>query len=192
MKKLIFILLLSSQFINAQDSTRVSKLAHRRNEVRVDLLSLIASSKVNLTYERFLNKGFSVGVSGNIANSNKVNDDFDSGNRNTIPKYEVVPFVRYNLSKGAASFYFAEIFADINGGDFRETVRLTDESNNGYYTIQKSKYSDIGVGAGIGYKFYIKERLGIEFMVGFGTNLKDKDKSPDYLSRVGLSAGYRF
>lgn len=192
MKKLIFILLLGFQFMNAQDTIPTSPLENRRNEVRVDVLSLVAFSKLNLTYERFLNKRFSVGISGNYANSNKVNDDFDSGNRNTIPKYEVTPFVRYNLSEGYRSFYFAEVFGCANGGDYRETVRLTNPDNTGYYTIQKTKYSDFAIGAGAGYKYYIKDRLGIEFLVGFGANLIDKDKSPDILSRVGISVGYRF
>jgi len=192
MKKFIFIALFGCQFMNAQDSIPVSKLTDRKNEVRIDVLSLIASSKVNLTYERFLNRSFSVGVSGSFANSDKVNDDFDSGNRNTIPKYEITPFVRYNLSKGNSSFYFAELFACANGGDFRQTVRLTHANNVGYYAIQKSDYSDLALGAGVGYKFYIKERLGIEFLVGFGANLIDTNKSPDILSRVGLGIGYRF
>jgi hypothetical protein len=54
----------------------------------------------------------------------------------------------------------------------------------------KSKYSDVALGAGAGYKFYIKDRLGIE-LVGFGWNLMERDKSP-MISRVGLSVGYRF
>lgn len=192
MNKFLLILLLGFQFMTAQDTISSSKLLHRKNEFRIDLLSLIASSKLNATYERFLNKRFSVGVSGNYSNSNKINDNFESGNRNTNPKYEIMPFVRYNLSKGISSFYFAEVFASANGGDFRETVRLTDQNNNDYYTIQKITYSDFGLGGGVGYKFYIKDRIAIEFLVGFGTNLINRDKSPDVLSRVGLNIGYRF
>jgi len=192
MKKLALILFLSFQFMNAQEAGTKSVLATKRNEFRVDLLSLAVSSKMNLTYERFLNSSFSVGLSGSYTNSAKVNEDFDQGNRNNSPKYEVTPFVRYNLSKGISSFYFAEVFVAANGGDFRETVLLTDENNNGYYTIQKTKYSDVAVGAGVGYKFYIKDRFGLELLVGFGSNLFNKEKSPDILSRVGLGFSYRF
>jgi len=42
-----------------------SPLLSKRNEVRVDVLAL-ATSRLNITYERFLNKNFSVGVSGNL------------------------------------------------------------------------------------------------------------------------------
>ena len=191
MKKLLLILLLCGHFANAQDSIRVSKLSHRNNELRVNILSLIAFSKINLTYERYFGN-ISAGVTGNYVDSNKVNEDFSSGNRSNNPKYEVTPFVRYNFSAHSKSFYFGEIFAAANGGDFRETKRLTDSSNNGYYSIVQSKYSDLALGASAGYKFYIKERLGIEFLVGFGWNMLDREKSPDVLSRVGLSVGYRF
>ncbi len=192
MKKLALILFLSFQFMNAQEAGTKSILAAKRNEFRIDLLSLGMFSKMNLTYERFLNDRFSAGLSGSYTNSAKVNEDFDNGNRNNSPKYEVTPFVRYNLSKGASSFYFAEIFVAANGGDFRETVLLTDENNNSYYTIQKTKYSDVAIGAGLGYKFYIKDRFGLELLVGFGSNLFNKEKSPDILSRVGLGFSYRF
>lgn len=192
MKKILFVLLLCFQFAQAQDTIQPSKLSQRKNEVRVNVLSLIAFSKMNLTYERYVGKKFSVGITGNYVNSNKVNEDFDEGNRDNNPKYEVTPFVRYNFSSGTKNSYFAEVFAAANGGDFRETKRLNDAFGNGYYSIVKSKYSDVALGAGAGYKFYIKDRLGIEFMVGFGWNMLEREKSPDALSRVGLSVGYRF
>jgi hypothetical protein len=78
-------------FAQAQDTIQPSKLSQRKNEVRVNVLSLIAFSKMNLTYERYVGKKFSVGVTGNYVNSDKVNEDFDDGNRDNNPKYEVTP-----------------------------------------------------------------------------------------------------
>ncbi|MBS1534581.1 MAG: DUF3575 domain-containing protein [Bacteroidetes bacterium] len=187
MKKYLFFLLFAAPSLWSQ-----SVLEKKHNEFRVELVSAIASSKANLTYERFFSRRFSSGLTMSYANSKKVNDDFDEGNRNTIPKYEVIPFVRYNLSNGQRSFYFAEVFLSANGGDFRETVLKTDNLGHDYYTIEKSKYSDVAAGAGAGYKYYIKDKFGIEFLVGFGSNMFNKDKSPDIISRVGLSFGYRF
>jgi hypothetical protein len=187
MKKILFSVLLFSQFAFSQDSAISSK----KNEVRVDVLSLIASGKINLTYERFLDKGFSVGITGSYSDSDKINEDYINGYRSTLPKMEVIPFVRYNLSKSPTNFYFAEVFVAANSGDSREIVRLTD-NGNGYYAIEESEYFDVAVGAGIGYKIYFKDKFGVELLVGFGTNLIDKDKSPDVISRVGLSFGYRF
>ena len=39
---------------------------------------------------------------------------------------------------------------------------------------------------------YFKEKFALEFLVGFGRNLTNTDKSPDYMQRVGLSFGYIF
>jgi hypothetical protein len=191
MKKLLLLLLISFQLIQAQDTIPQSPLYSKKNEVRVDVLS-IAFTRINLTYERFLSKKYSVGMSAVFSNNKKLRDDFDEGNINTFTKYELIPYVRYNLSQGQRSFYFAEIFADINGGDFREIVLLNDELNNDYYAIQKSKFTDLALGAAVGYKYYIKDQIGIELLVGFGSNLFNKEKSLDIISRVGLGVSYRF
>jgi hypothetical protein len=39
---------------------------------------------------------------------------------------------------------------------------------------------------------YFHESIALEFIVGFGSNLTNRDKSPDVISRVGLNLGYRF
>lgn len=189
MKKLLILALLSVSLTHAQEE---EQMPDGRSEVRVDVLSLALKSELNLTYEFFIDKDWSVGIYGGFTSGSKLEDDFDSGNRNNLPKYEVNPFVRYNLSKSQRSFYFAEVFLSANGGDFKETVRRIDENGNGYYTNEKSTYTDLGIGAGLGYKLYIKEKIGIELNVGFGSNLLNTEKSPDVISRVGLSVGYRF
>ena len=191
MKKLLLLLLFSFQLVQAQDSIPKSPLFSKKNEIRVDVLSTVMS-KFNVTYERFLTKNYSVGVSCIFSNNKKLRDDFDEGNINNFTKYEIIPFVRYNLSQSQRSFYFVEIFADINGGDFREIVLLTDAANNNYYAVEKSKFSDLAMGAAVGYKYYIKDQIGIEFLVGFGSNLLNKEKSLDIISRVGLGVSYRF
>lgn len=188
MKKIIFLLCLVPVFVTAQEN----KLESKKNEVRFDVLSVITSGKFGLSYERFLGKDFSVGLTANFLNSTNTKDDFNESSRNNLPKYEFNPYVRYALSKSKKRYYFAEIFASSNGGDYKEIAKLTDTNGNDYYLTQVSKYSDFGLGGGLGYKMYIKEAWVIEFLVGFGSNLSNRDKSPDVISRVGLNLGYRF
>ncbi len=189
MKKFLFLLFFTPALLCAQEDPAI---INGKNEVRIDLLSAIAFSKINVSYERFLNEDFSVGITFGYADSEKVNDDFDRGFRSTLPKYDAIPFVRYNLSKGQTRFYFAEIFVAANSGDFRETVRLSNAEDNAYYTIQKNDYFDIAIGGGLGYKMYFADKFAAELLVGFGTNLIDRSTSPDVISRVGLNVGYRF
>ncbi|HRN98641.1 MAG TPA: outer membrane beta-barrel protein [Flavobacterium sp.] len=190
MKKIALLLLLAAQPLLAQDN-QTPAVAQKHHEVRTDLVSMITAARVNLTYEYFLNERLSFGITGGFSNSKSIEEDFNRGNRNNLPLYDVSPFARYNLSNGQRSFYFAEVFAMANGGDYREIVRRTDGATD-YFEVEKSTYSDMAIGAGLGYKIYIKDALALEVMVGYGLNLIDTEKSPDNISKVGLSVGYRF
>lgn len=188
MKKMLFLLLFAPMFVLSQEN----KLEAKKNEVRFDVLSVITSGKFGLSYERFIGSDFSLGLNANFSSSNKTKSDFNASSRNNLPKYEVNPYVRYALSKSKTRYYFAEVFVSSNGGDFKEIVKLTDNFNNDYYTVETSQYTDFGIGGGLGYKMYFKEAWVIEFLAGFGSNLSNREKSPDVISRVGLNIGYRF
>ena len=189
MKKLLSLMLLFSLASQAQEN---SVIASKKNEFRIDLLSALVYTKASLSYERFLDHNLSVGANVNFSNSTKLNDDFDKGYRTNVPKFEFNPYVRYALSKSTSRYYFAEIFGSYNGGDYKEIIRLVDANNNGYYSTLKSKYTDIALGGALGYKMYFKDSIALELLVGFGSNLTNKAKSPDVISRVGINLGYRF
>ena len=189
MKKIICLLFLFPLALQAQENIVIST---KKNEFRVDILSAIVYTKASLSYERFFGKDFSTGFNVNFSNSQKLNDDFDNGYRNNVPKFEFNPYLRYALSKSKSRYYFAEIFGSYNGGDYKEIIRITDMAQPDYYTTKKSKYTDFGLGGSLGYKMYFKDRFAVEFIVGFGSNLTNRDKSPDVISRVGLNFGYRF
>ena len=188
MKKIVVLFIFGTLFVTAQENP----VAIKKNEFRVDVLSAVAFGKLSFSYEYFLKKDFSIGINANFSNNSKIQNEFDNGFRNNLPKYEFNPFVRYALSKSKKSYYFAEVFASTNGGDYKEIVRTVDSSGNGYYTVEKSKYSDYGLGGSLGYKMYFKESWELEFLVGFGKNLTNTIKSPDVISRVGINLGYRF
>ncbi len=188
MKKIIILFLFTTLYVNAQESS----ISAKKNEFRVDVFSAIAFGRISVSYERFIGKNFSVNLNTNFSNSNKIQNEFDGGSRNNLSKYEFNPSIRYALSKGKSSYYFAEIFASANGGDYKEIIRAIDENGNGYYTTQVSKYTDFALGGGLGYKMYFKRAYAVELLVGFGKNLTNTIKSPDIISRVGINLGYRF
>jgi hypothetical protein len=187
MKKIILIILVLSS-INSKSQDLISQ---KHNEVRLDVVQLLALSKYSISYERFWESDFSAGLNVSLSDSNKLERDFKKGYTNNLSKIEINPFVRYALSKSKTNYYFAELFVSYNGGDFKEIIR-TENNSTGYYTTKISSYSDIGAGCGLGYKMYIKEALAIEILVAMGYNLLNTDKSPDKISRVGINLGYRF
>ncbi|MFN8324937.1 MAG: DUF3575 domain-containing protein [Flavobacteriaceae bacterium] len=188
MKKILIVALLISGIVNAQESGISSK----KNEFRVDVISAIVFKKISVSYERFLGNNFSTGINVGYTNSDKVKKDFEEGYINNMSKYELNPYFRYSLSKSASRYYFAEIFASYNGGDFKEIIRLTDDNNIGYYATKVSKYTDVALGGSVGYKMYFNESIAMEVLVGYGYNLTNTEKSPDKISRVGINIGYRF
>ncbi len=103
MKKIIIALLLASSLVSAQENI----ISDRKNEFRVDILSAILSSKLSVSYERFLANDFSVGLNVNYSDSNKLTKDFEEGYTSNLGKYEINPYLRYALSKGKTSYYFA-------------------------------------------------------------------------------------
>ncbi|ESU28177.1 hypothetical protein FLJC2902T_15220 [Flavobacterium limnosediminis JC2902] len=195
MKKIAFLAtLLFFQLTSAQDSgttQTASSIELKKNEIKFDVVALIAMSKFHVSYERFLNNDFSVGISGVLNASNKNKEDFDNGFNETLPQYEVNPFVRYSLSKSAVSYYFVEAFISVNGGKYRELRRFT-EDGYGYWDAVEDNYTDMAIGGAAGYKLYIKEKFGIEVFVGVGRNILNMETSPTYVQRVGANFGYRF
>lgn len=189
MKKLLFIFLVLTQICYAQEANTFDL---GKNEIKFDIVSLVALGKIHVSYERFLSDDFSVGVSGNFNESKSREEDFELGKNRTLEDYQIIPFVRYSLSKSQIRYYFIEVFVSANQGKYRELERLVDENNNGYYQAVVKNYSDFAIGAAVGHKFYIKEKLGVDIFVGMGKNLFSSGESPDIISRVGINLGYRF
>lgn len=190
MKIKLFFLLFSVQCIFAQDTTAPELKG--KNEIKFDVLGLIAYNKYQFGYERFFNKGISVGVNYTIADTDQAKKEFTQGNNRTLTEVEINPFLRYNLSKGKKSYYFAEFFTSFNSGKYRELERLVDTNGVGFYNSVEKNYSDVAVGAAVGYKLYIKEVVGIDLFFGAGKNLFQKDQSPSIIPRVGANIGFRF
>ena len=49
--------------INTSTDTIVSPILAKKNEIKLDVLNLTAFGKLGVSYERFLNQDFSVGIS---------------------------------------------------------------------------------------------------------------------------------
>lgn len=189
MKKLYLLFLFLTATLSAQNE---SAFDLGKNEIKFEVVSAIASGKIQVSYERFISTDFSIGISGIINEGNKLEKDYTNGKNRTLEDYQIIPFVRYSLSKSQIRYYFVEVFVSANSGQYHDLERLIDENNNGYYKSVDKNYSDFALGAAIGHKFYIKEKLGIDIFVGMGKNLFSNGESPDIVSRVGINVGYRF
>ena len=167
--------------------TIVSPILAKKNELKIDVLNLIANGKLGISYERFFDKDFSVGITGVMFNKS---NDFLTDDTRTLIDYQVIPYVRYAMSKSATNLYYIEAFTDINGGNYKELKTL----NNGvadYVVVTKNKYNDVAIGGSVGYKLYFKESFVVDLHIGIGKNLFNNN-SPSTIARLGINVGYRF
>ena len=191
LKKILLLSILfftSFAFSQENDSTQ-NILLNKKNEVRFNVTKVLISNRLEVSYERFLNKKFSVGLSllfleGNIDDFSPIY--YDDSTRNN---YQIIPYVRYSFSKNTRRHWYAEIFSSINSGEYKTIDRLFD-GTYGYYGIVEKKYTNVALGSAIGYKFYIKKRFVVDLHFGLAPNLLNQTN--EVITRIGGNIGYRF
>lgn len=159
-------------------------------EIRTNVLSAISQGGYNLSIEKKTSTAFSYGISFTKTLSPSLESKYENGNKSHLPNWDLTPFVRYKFSDSNRSYYFAEAFTAINQGKYKTIIRNT-AAEYAVYQIEKGNYIDLALGGSMGYHILIKNNWTAEFLVGFGSNLLQRAKSPDVVSRVGLSIGYQ-
>lgn len=189
-KKLLLLLLLPVYLIQAQNHSvkKDTLILRNKNEIRLDIGKLLFSSRLKVSYERFLNKDFSYGISGMYFRENYSDNIFY--NSNFKKKFEIEPFVRYSISKNIQRFFYVESFSSISNGNYKEIKRLSD-GEYAFYDRTESNFTNVAVGAAIGYKFYVKEHFCMDFNFGLSTFVYNK-KETESLPKFGINLGYRF
>lgn len=161
------------------------------NELRLDVVSLLAQGQLNLSYETFSDSPWSYGITAAVLVNSAKEDDFLEENHQHLAKWHAGPFVRYRLSEGRKTFYFVEASALYNSGDYRY---IAEQTANGITTYRSStdSYNDLALGGAVGVKVLFTESWGAEVAAGTGWNLLQGSESPDLVTRVGVRLVYRF
>lgn len=181
MKKnfLLFIILFAFCSIKAQAQSETDANSYQKNnEIKLNLISPLMDA-FEVSYERFLNKNSSLGVSAFKVYEHSTNDDMN---------YYISPYYRYYFGKKYASGFFAEgfgMFTSIDGKKIYSADRLT-------FTENKDVY-DLALGAGLGWKLVTKKGFVFEANAAYGRLVFNADKTDhDQVIKLGLSVGYRF
>ena len=92
------------------------------------------------------------------------------------------------FSSKHAQGFFAEGFGMFNTGDIVETIFIDDGPRR---DLLRS-FSDFALGISIGEKWVTKNGFVAEIYGGLGRNLFNSRFGPEFVTRGGISLGYRF
>ena len=216
MKYTYFLILLISISINSQEVQKVEVLKNDNqinelfdelgnNELKLDLIDMVALPAFDITYERIKDPYSSFGASLFLNVS-----DNDSGNTNWTDKVSITPFYRFyffNKRDYGGAGFFAEIFTKFSFGkhDVEYYNYNPDQINPGidYWEVVEENFFDIAPGAGIGQKWLNKKGWTFEINLGVGRFLLNKDETstigqeitslrPQAAFKGGFSIGKRF
>ena len=155
MKKLVIIItLLMSSFGFAQQ------------EVKFDIFDAIALKTIDISYERYISRDTSLGLSALFNLDNKASFSYNE-------KTMFTPYLRHHFNREQKFNFFGELFMGINSGTRRDV-----------------SYTDGALGIAVGSKYVSSGGFIIDIHAGLGRNLFS-DKSPSIVPRVGINLGFR-
>tara|TARA_B100000809_G_C15136568_1_gene530867 strand:- start:1808 stop:2320 length:513 start_codon:yes stop_codon:yes gene_type:complete len=149
------------------------------NEIKVDVLDILALLALDVTFEHQINEESSIGISA-LFNFAKPDTSFRYNE-----EFVLTPYFRQVLFTRGSIGYFGEFFGAINTGDLElsDAHKLAGKSDS---------YTDFALGLGFGGKYVSNNGFVADMHIGIGRNLFNTGNSPDVVPRVGISIGKQF
>ena len=168
----------------AQKETEVSPLI--KNEIKVEMYSLLAGEALSLSYERYKNPYFSFGANLNIRTAYKFTL---GGEYDTKEQHHFLLFIRSYASK---TRFYVEGFAGMATSRGKPVQKFINDEGFLVFRRAFKTYTDVVVGGMLGIKAIITKRIlaDINFGIGLG-NLFNTGAHPS-LIRGGMSLAYKF
>lgn len=191
MKHLFLFLCLCSLTLWGQDSPQKVEIVknssfeaaetYGNHEVRLNALSLLAGSVLDVNYERVSNasSGYGVGLLLNFGDTDYTSQDF-----------AITPYYRFyflNRQDYGAKGTYVELFSS-----FGSASSYIDSFDMDIYTYEETTNFQMSLGAAIGRKWVNKKGFSFELFLGVGRYLLDNDGGDEAHSRLGFSIGKRF
>ena len=192
MKNIFLLVFFISCILKAQVRTN-SSVNKLNKEFRINLPMLIINQTLCLIYEKNIYANKSYGFSGII----NLSGDGMIHNHGWFEIMSLKPYYRlYINTQEQTKGFFTNIFSRIVYGEndnqrliildsYIDSVR-NEFSLNG----NKDKFIDIAIGADFGQKWVLKKKWTLQFYMGFGEFLFDRDK--DTLFKGGITVGKFF
>jgi hypothetical protein len=165
-----------SQDNNESQTSNSDVPSNDNTEIKLNVLNFILFNSIDGTAEFLLNEESSLGVSVfvNLGES----DDID-----ILRNWSITPYYRQFFSKRYAQGFFVEGFGML--------VNREDLFFDGFEDREDSQ-TTAALGISVGGKFLTRGGFIAEIYVGVGRALSSNDSFESFVSRGGISLGYRF
>tara|TARA_B100000900_G_scaffold315003_1_gene273851 strand:+ start:2797 stop:3375 length:579 start_codon:yes stop_codon:yes gene_type:complete len=192
MKNIFLVLFFISCILKAQGPTD-SSVNQPKKEFRINLPMLIINQTLCLIYEKNIYSNKSYGFSGIV----NLSGDGMIHNHGWFEIMSLKSFYRlYINTKEQPKGFFTNIFGRIvYGENDNQRQNIIDSYNDpvgNNFSINRNKdnFLDVAIGADFGQKWVIKKKWTLQFYLGFGQFLFDRDK--DTLLKGGITIGKFF
>ena len=153
------------------------KASAQTNEIKIDILDIIAIRALDITYEHNINEESSVGLSA-LFNLEKESADFRYNE-----EFVLTPYYRHYFSIKNNVKMFGDFYGALNTGNIPERKLEVGDDNT---------YTDFAAGLGVGVKYTSESGFVVDVHVGAARNLFNTDYSREVVPRVGISLGKQF
>tara|TARA_B110000090_G_scaffold127787_1_gene141255 strand:- start:5776 stop:6276 length:501 start_codon:yes stop_codon:yes gene_type:complete len=154
-----------------------SSISFAQQEVKLNIANALVLKTIDISYEYYLSKDTSVGISG-LYNFEQKSADFRY-NEETM----VTPYLRHYFTSDRVWNLFGEGFFGIGSG--YKKIEIAGESD--IY----EKYSDSALGISFGAKYISESGFLVDIYGGIGRNLFSAN-SPILMPRLGVNVGWKF
>ncbi|MDA9339381.1 DUF3575 domain-containing protein [Polaribacter sp.] len=155
----------------------ISAMTHAQQEVKLNIANALVLKTVDVSYEYYLSKDTSIGISG-LYNFEQKSADFRYNEESMI-----TPYLRHYFTSDRTWNLFGEGFFGIGSG--YKKIELDGAP------INYEKYSDSALGISFGAKYVSESGFLVDVYGGIGRNLFSAN-SPILAPRLGINVGWKF
>lgn len=181
----IFLFIFISKAATAQQLSDSLEKKLPKHEISIDVLELVASTKIKLSYDFLLNSSETIGLDVEWAknDSNLFYEDLHN-------QFSFAANYKHFFSKKYAQGFYVKAFLKYKTGDaFKAGVPYEDSFDN---------YHSLNLGFGVGYKLVSKKNFFVDINTGLERKLLDLknigvyENSKDIVPYIGINIGKRF
>ncbi|MGA1227677.1 MAG: DUF3575 domain-containing protein [Tamlana sp.] len=177
-KSLLLLACLLLYYSSFSQETKQENVATQNfNELKLNGLYLVLGA-FDVTYERTINEESAFGLNVFLPIDNDVSNDI---------KYYISPYYRFYFGNKYAAGFFVEGFGMLNSTNRDINILIGSLGGNDNFK------TDFALGIGLGGKWVTNSGFVGELNLGVGRNLFNNDDTDyEFISKVGISLGYRF